>query len=168
MKLYEIEPAIAEILERAVDQETGEINEAAFDEINALHLEKEAKAEYIALAIKNDLATAAEINTQADIHKAEAKRLSERAAVFENSARRWKEYLAFALNRQKFETAKVQVTFRTTKSAEVDPEAINDLPEQYLRFKAPEPKKEDIRKALLRGEELPGCRLKETTSVMIK
>ena len=45
---------------------------------------------------------------------------------------------------------------------------LDDDPDRYLRFREPELKKDEIKKALKDGEFFPGAALEETESVVIK
>ena len=162
MTLYEINKLIEDALDGAIDPETGEVVDeelmAAYEE---LQLSRDEKVENIGCFIKNLEADAAAI-------KAEAKNLTARAKAAENKAEHLRSYMAFCLQGQKFQTPKVSVSFRKSKAAEVDPEALAFLPERFLRFKDPEPDKKAITDALKAGEEIDGCRLVERTSVIIK
>ena len=168
MKLYEIDPAIELIMEKAIDLETGEINEDAYEELEKLQIEKEHKAEYIGLCIKNDLADAAEIKAQEDILKQEIINLSKRRNTITNRANRSKMYLAYALKREKLTTPRIAISFRETSSVDVEPDAWRFLPDKYLRHKDPEPDKTEIGKALKEGQTLPGCKLIKNISTIIK
>lgn len=162
MTLYEIDKAIQEALEGAVDPESGEIIDeellAAYDQ---LRMDRDQKVENIGLYIKNLEADAAAI-------KAEAKNLTARAKAAENKAEHLRNYLQFCLDGQKFQSPRLSVSFRHAKKVEVDPDMLDAIPEQYLRFKDPEPDKKAIGDALKAGEEIPGCGLVESVSMIIK
>lgn len=162
MRIYEIDQAMVEAFDAAIDPESGEItDEAAYAALEALQMERDTKCEGVACWIKDLKAEAAAI-------KAEADNLTKRARAAENKAERLKGYLAWALAGQKFKTSKCSVGYRTTTSVDVDPEAVQYLDEKYLRFKDPEPDKTAIKAALQDGEVLEGCRLVEKTSIIIK
>ena len=162
MTLYEIDEAIQKAYEEGIDPETGEVvDDAAFAAIDQLQMERDTKCENIACWIKDLKAEAAAI-------KAEADNLTKRAKAAENRAESLKRYLGYALAGEKFKTPKCSVSYRKSQSTEVDPEAIAVLPEEYLIFEDPKPNKTVIKKALQEGETLPGCRLVENVSVIIK
>ena len=162
MTIYEIDEAIRRAYELAVDQETGEVtDEGLFASIDELQLARDAKIDNVACWVKDLLGDAEKI-------KAEAKNLTARAKAAENKAERLKGYLAYALQGEKFKSPRSAISYRTSKSVEVEEEALHDLPAEYLRYKEPEPDKTAIKKALQEGAEIPGCRLVENTSIIIK
>lgn len=168
MKLYEINNSIQELFIRSIDPETGEVADGFEADLESLSLAREEKVENIACLIKNLNADAAAIKAQAEILKAEVKNLLDRAKASENRAKSLESYLAYNLGGNEFKTPKVAISFRKSSSVEVDPLALVDIPDRYLRFKDPEPNKTEIKKALLAGEEIPGCRIVETINMQIK
>lgn len=162
MTLYEIDRAIEDALLIATDPETGEIlDEELFEQYKQLNMDRDQKIENIGCFIKNLEADAAAI-------KAEAKNLAARAKAAENKADHLREYLQFCLGGEKFQTPRLAVSFRHSKKVEVDPDRLYDIPEEYLRYKEPEPDKKAIGDALKAGEEIPGCGLVESVSMIIK
>ena len=147
--------------QRMVDTDTGEILdvEQYLDMAEAL----DTKLENLALYIKNQQA-------EADMIKAEADKLAERAKAKANEAKRCKEYLSsFMANYydgKKFETARVRLSWRSSESVEVN--GIDALPDEYLRFKDPEPDKAKIKAALKAGVELKGCAMVAKQNLQIK
>ena len=162
MTLYEIDRAIEDALLIVTDPETGEIlDEELFEQYKQLNMDREQKIENIGCFIKNLEADAAAI-------KAEAKNLAARAKAAENKAEHLREYLQFCLGGEKFNTPRLAVSFRHSKKVEVDPDRLYDIPEEYLRYKEPEPDKKAIGDALKAGQEIPGCELVENVSMIIK
>ena len=147
--------------QRMVDTDTGEILdvEQYLDMAEAL----DTKLENLALYIKNQQA-------EADMIKAEADKLAERAKAKANEAKRCKEYLSIFManyyDGKKFETARVRLSWRSSESVEVN--VIDALPDEYLRFKDPEPDKAKIKAALKAGVELKGCTLVAKQNLQIK
>ena len=159
--LYEIDRQILAL----VDPETGEIMDgAAFDQ---LQMAREDKLEGIACFIKNTAAEAAAI-------KAEEDALAARRKVLENRAERLRTYLADALAGEKFQTAKVSVTFRKSSRVEVGEPALAIAWAQangyngLVKYKAPEISKTDLGKLLKSGIEVPGAELVEGLSMGVK
>lgn len=159
--LYEIDRRILAL----VDPETGEIMDgAAFDE---LQMAREDKLEGIACLIKNTAAEAAAI-------KAEENILAARRKVLENQVERLRTYLADALGGEKFQTAKVSVTFRRTSRVELSEPALAIAWAQthgyggLVKYKAPEIGKDDLGKILKSGIEVPGAALVEGLSMGVK
>lgn len=162
MTLYEIDKAIQEALEGAVDPESGEIIDeellAAYDQ---LRMDRDQKVENIGLYIKNLEADAAAI-------KAEAKNLTARAKAAENKAEHLRNYMQFCLNGQKFQSPRLSVSFRKSQKVEVDQNRLFEIPDDYLRYKEPEVDKKRVSEALKAGEDIPGCTLVDSVSMIIK
>lgn len=158
--LFDINRALIEAWESAVDQETGEISEEGLAVINALEMTQETKRENIACWVKN-------LRSDAAALKAESKNMADRAKSAENKADSLTRYLAADLNGQKFQTPKVAVSWRRSESVQVDVNAV--LPEEFIRRKiSEEPAKDEIKKALKAGVAVPGCRLVESNNISIK
>ena len=160
--LYEID---REILE-CVDMETGEILDA--EKLTALQMEREHKLEGVTLWIKD-------LNAEAEAVKAEADKLTARKKALDNKIASLKAWLLWALDGQKLKTARCSVyqTHSTKVAVANEPELIKflqtlDEPEKFLRYKDPELKKDDIKKALKDGYVIPGAALEETESVVIR
>ena len=162
MTLYEIDKAIVIATEMAVDPETGEINdEAMLQTLEQLKIDREHKIENIGCYVKN-------LEADAKAIKEESKNLAARAKAAENKAEHLRQYMQFCLGEEKFQTPRLSVSFRHTKKVEVDADMLDDIPDQYLRFKDPEPDKKAIGDALKAGEVIPGCELVESVSMIIK
>ena len=158
MTIYEINEQIL----NCIDPETGEIID--IDKLNELELERDAKIENVACWIK-------ELKAEAEAIKAEKLALAERQKVAENKAESLKKWLAYALQGEKFKTAKCSVSFRKTESVEVTDEGLSNLMKEHdelLTYKAPEPNKKAIKDALKDGLSVQGVRLGCNTSVIIK
>ena len=158
MTIYEINEGIL----NCIDPETGEIID--IDKLNELELERDAKIENVACWIK-------ELKAEAEAIKAEKLALAERQRVAENKAESLKKWLAYALQGEKFKTAKCSVSFRKTESVEVTDEGLSNLMKEHdelLTYKAPEPNKKAIKDALKDGLSVEGVRLECNTSVIIK
>jgi len=132
-----------------------------------LQLEREQKLEGVALYIKDLTAQAAAI-------KAEEANLAERRKAKEAKATRLKEYLSEALGGQKFETAKVRLSFRTSTGVEISDEKTlldwleDNGQEACIKYKAPEISKTELAKLLKAGHEVPGATLTERQNLQMK
>ena len=158
MTIYEINEQIL----NCIDPETGEIID--IDKLNELELERDAKIENVACWIK-------ELKAEAEAIKAEKLALAERQKVAENKAESLKKWLAYALQGEKFKTAKCSVSFRKTESVEVTDEGLSNLMKEHdelLTYKAPEPNKKAIKDALKDGLNVEGVQLVQNTSTIIK
>ena len=158
MTIYEIDQAIME----CVDLETGEIIDT--EQLDKLQMEREEKLENIACWIKD-------LNAEAEAIKTEKQILANRQKVAENKAESLKKYLAYALDGQKFSTAKCAVSFRNTESVEITPEGLEALMKEHdelLTYKAPEPNKTAIKQAIKDGLNVAGVQLVQNVSTIIK
>ena len=160
--LYEIKQEILD----CVDQETGEILDSA--RLDALEMEKDLKIEGVALWVKD-------LKAEADAVKAEADKLTARKKALDNKIESIKAWLLYALDGGKLKTARCNVypTHSQRVAVADEPELIRFLqtleePEKFLRFKDPELRKDEIKKALKDGTIIPGASLEETESVVIK
>lgn len=152
--LYEINQQLLD----TIDLDTGEIIDThKFDQ---LQLERNEKLENVALWYKNLLSEAAAYKAEKDVFADKQKRAEAKADSL-------KKYLDSALNGSKFETVKVNVSYRKSTSVEViNQEAI---PERYLRsVTTVSPDKTEITKALKVGELIDGVQLKESSNIQIK
>ena len=158
MTIYEINEEIL----NCIDLETGEIID--IDRLNDLQLERDAKIENVACWIK-------ELKAEAEAIKTEKQTLAERQRVAENKAESLKKWLAYALQGEKFKTAKCSVSFRKSEVVEITDEGLNNLMKEHdelLTYKAPEPNKKAIKDAIKDGLSVQGVRLECNTSVIIK
>ena len=160
--LYEIDNEILD----CVDIETGEILDTA--KLDALQMEREKKLEGVALWVKDLKAEAAAVKEEAD-------KLTARKKALDNKIESIKTWLATALNGEKLKTARCNVYQMHNQRLAVADEGklieffqeTND-PEKFLRFRDPELRKDEIKKALKDGFVIPGAALEETESVVIK
>lgn len=154
MTLYEIDEKILSM----VDPETGEVLDA--EALNALEMDRVKKIESIALAYKNLMAEAAAL-------EAEKKSFEEREKRTKNRAEDIKKYLAYVLDGQKFKTTLVEIGFRKSESVVVDCDVFR-LPDDFLKYKMPEPDKTKIKTALKSGQDISGCRIEVKNNINIK
>ena len=160
--LYEIDQEILD----CVDEETGEILDT--ERLDALQMEREAKLEGVALWIKD-------LRAEAEAVKAEADKLTARKKALDNKIDGIKAWLLGALAGEKLKTARCSVYQTHSQRVAVEDEEKLILwcqtleePEQFLRYRAPELKKDEIKKALKMDYAIPGAALEETESVVIK
>lgn len=151
--LYEIDAAILS----CVDLETGEIIDEK--QLAALQMERQQKIEGVALWYKNLRSDAAAYKAEKDAFAAK-----EKAAMLQ--ADRLKQWLADALQGEKFKTPRVGVTFRKSSSVVVDD--VLNLPPRFVKFKEPEADKLAIAAAIKDGEEVSGAHIENKQSIIIK
>ena len=160
--LYEIDQDIL----ACVDMETGEILDT--ERLDALQMEREHKLEGVSLWVKD-------LTAEANAVKEEADKLTARKRALDNKITALKSWLLIALNGEKLKTPRCNVyqTHSTRVSVEDEAELIKfletlDEPERFLRFREPELRKDEIKKALKDDVIIPGASLETTESVVIK
>ena len=152
--LYEIDQGILECL----DLETGEVIDP--ERLESLQMERSRKIENVACWIKN-------LESDALAIKAEKEALAKRQVAALAKAEQLKEWLAKALEGQKFSTAKCAVSFRRSETVEVSDVAL--VPAELLRVKTTvEPNKTAIKALLKEGREVVGCYLVEKQNVQLQ
>lgn len=155
--LYEINADLDALLD-SIDPETGEIDG---DALTALTMERQEKLEGMALKLKN-------LAAEAEMIKAEEKALADRRKTVERNRDSLKAYLMRSLDGETLKTAKVAISYRTSKSVEIDNDAFFANPDmRYLR-QTTEINKEAIKAALAAGEEVPGAALVEKQNMILK
>lgn len=157
MNLFEVD---AEILEKCIDMETGEIvNEEL---LNELEMEKSKKLLNIGRWIKN-------LESDTEQLKAQEQAFKERRAAAERKIDSLKKYLAAYLNGQKWESddCSVAITFRKSESVNVLDESI--IPTEYIKTKTETTvDKAGIKKALKEGKVIEGAELVANNNIQIK
>lgn len=160
--LYEIDQEILD----CVDMETGEILDP--EKLTALQMERERKLEGVALWIKD-------LNAEAEAVKTEADKLTARKKSLDNKIAGLKQWLLYALDGEKLKTARCKVyqTHNQRLYVADEPKLIEFLqtlekPDRFLKIREPELRKDEIKKALKDGYEIPGAALEQTESVVIK
>ena len=155
--LYEINADLDALLD-SIDPETGEIDG---DALTALTMERQEKLEGMALKLKN-------LAAEAEMIKAEEKNLSDRRKAVERNRDSLKAYLMRSLDGETLKTAKVAISYRTSKSVEIDEDKFFANPDmRYLR-QITEINKDEIKRALTAGEEVPGAALVEKQNMVLK
>lgn len=156
--LFEIDKAIEAFFEENVDPETGEIlNIEQFDELN---LAREQKIENIGLYYKNLVA-------EAEMVKAEAKNMADRQKRLERKAESLKNYLAYALQGEKFSTPRMAVSYRKSESVNISDESLLD--DKYCNVSVvKKPDKKVIKDALKSGKEVKGAELIVKNNISVK
>lgn len=157
MNLYQIKEEIEQAINECVDFETGEILES--ERLDRLNMALSEKRENIALYIKNLTCDSKAIDE-------EIKNLTARKKSINNKIDWLKQYLASDLQGNKFETAKVVVSFRKSKAVEINPNA--EIPNEFLIQQQPKPDKTGLKKAIQSGEIIAGVSIVEKQNISIK
>ena len=138
-----------------------------FERLEQLQLERSQKIEGVALYIKNLEAEAAAI-------KAEETALADRRKVKDARIKSLKEYLTGALAGEKFETARVRLSFRASTKVEISDELAlltwleKNHQDQCIKYKLPEISVSEVGKLLKAGEEMPGATLVQRSNLQMK
>lgn len=171
MKLYEITEELQlldSMYELTYDEETGEVNELDFDELQAMEEEMKKllsnKADAIIKFVKN-------IDSDVEVLKVEEKRLKERRERLEKKKEWMKNYLMenmLKLGYAKVETAYGTISTRKSKSTVVN-EGIIPKDERYWSVETKDKfDKTKIKKLIESGEEILGAYIQENVSVILK
>lgn len=163
MKLWEIKDEIEKCFSETVDEETGEI----LSEVNLQYLEElqmafDDKVDNICCLIKN-------MDAEVKAFKTEEANLKKRRMAKESASQRLKDYLKAILNGQKYESVRSKISYRASKSTEVDMDLFMNNKDYDLYVKTEiTPNKTAIKKALEDGKELIGAEIVENQSMIIK
>ena len=164
MTLFEINKAIENALENAIDQETGEIDFEKYEaEIEALGIEREEKIKNTALLILN-------LRAEAKMQEEQEKKFKERKQALQNKEKRILERLQFDLKGESFKCTEVVISYRKSKSVEVvDEEAFNasEINPEFIKVET-SLNKTAIKQAIERGEVVAGCAIVEKQNIQIK
>ena len=155
MTLYEIDKRVIDL----IDDETGEIIDSNLNTFDELMMERNNKIENVALWIKN-------LRADAEAYKAEAQAFVDRKKAAERKIESLTRLLEITLRGRKFKTERVQIGYRKSDSVQIDKNA--KLPDEYLRFREPEPDKAALKKALKDGVEIEGAWLEEKLNMQVK
>lgn len=152
--LYNIDQRILD----CIDYETGEILDA--EALDALYIERDQKIENVALYIKN-------LESDAKAYAAEEIAFKQRKQAAQKTAARLREWLATALNGQKFSTSKCAISF--IKSTRLVIAEGAEIPPQLIKASVTYTPDANAIKALLKeGTEISGCRLVECLNTQLK
>ena len=158
MTLYEIDRRIDDFLSYAEDIELSE--DEIKDTLDSLMMDRAEKIDNIACYYKN-------LAAEAEAIKLEEVKLRDRRQAIDSKADRVKAYLDRALAGNRFESARVKVTYR--KSEQVVVEDLDKLGKQFLRIKQTiEPDKSLIKEAIKTGAEVEGAHLEVKNNISVK
>lgn len=157
MTLYDYIKEIEEIIVSSTDED-GVISDDVMEKLDALELEKADKVDNCIKYYKSRKA-------MAEALKAEKMAIARRQQIAENDAERMRDYLAYCLGGEKWESIAGKVSYRKSKAVEIDD--LEQIPEEYLKYDV-KADKTAIKKELEQGATIIGCHLEENTSTIIK
>lgn len=160
MKLHDIDSQLERLLDGAVDPETGEVrDEHLFAQLNGLKMRRENLALDLACYAKDREA-------EADALKTEKAKLQKRETVARKRFENTRAYLAnFIQAGEKLSDARAAISWHRSKAVILSA-APEDLDPRFQRKKI-EADKDEIRRALLGGEEVVGAVLEERHNIQL-
>ena len=177
MTIYELDNEIAKILDEVedfvdagdgniVNAETGEV--ITIDAYGELQERLDALAEKREEKISNIACWIKQLEADAEAIKKEKMNLAKRQKSCENKVESLKQYLNYALQGEKFKDARVSISYRSSHSVEFKPDFdYSTLPTEYQKVTY-EPKKTELKKAILNGEEFDGIWIQDNKSLQIR
>lgn len=160
MNLFEINFEIEKLLNDAVDEETGEINEEALKKLDEVGEARETKIDNICFYIKN-------LKAEREAVKKYEKDFADKGKALDRKIDRIKSYLEQGLNGEKFKSIANNIYYNHSTSVEVDVDNLDNFDEKYLR-RTVELNKTALKEALDNGEAFEGIRLVEKKSMVIR
>ena len=160
MKLFEIDKSIREFWDKIMEQE-GELTEEDLQKLNELEVARDEKVKAYGIIIR-------ELKADIDDCKANMDRIKEISDRLKNRQEWLKSRLFEFMNNnniQKFESIEVNISFRKSKSLEIDENAV--LPSEFTRTKI-EPDKTAITDFIKAGGIVEGCRIVEKQNIQVK
>jgi hypothetical protein len=169
MNIYELDAEFTKTMDELLsvfDEETGEVTD--IDRFEELKKALDGLAEERKQKISNVACWYKSLVAEANAIKEEKQKLAKRQAACENKAENLKKYLEYALQGEKFKDARVNITYRPTKSVGfISDYDYSKLPPEFQKVTI-EPKKTEIKKAIESGVEIPGAFIEEKVSTIIK
>lgn len=166
MTLYEINRNIEDAIDamlNSVNEETGEVDDAAANALAELQEAREQKLDNIGAYLKN-------LKVEADALTEESKALKSRADRKKKDIEKLKEYVVTCMGKEglsKFESTRVKFSFRASQKVEVSDEDALPLiwKREVIKY---EPDLEKIKAAIKAGETVPGAELVDRQNLQIK
>ena len=141
-----------------VNTETGEIIDAAA--LDALKMEIPKKLENLGCWILN-------LKAEEKMLSEQEKRFKERKDAAKRKRESLESYVGAFLQGKPYKCTNCEFKWRISESVKVDGD-IYKIPDDYLRYKEPEPDKTKIKKALKDGVEIAGCSLEVKNNLSVK
>lgn len=169
--IYPLDKQIEFFLDTLYNPETGELLDGVTEEniekqLEQLAIDFDVKIDSLASEIKNLKAEAADI-------KEEKMKLEKRQSQVENRLERTKRFLAYLLHGNKWKNGKHSVSYLTSKETVIDNQedfvkwANVNFP-SLLKYKAPEPIRSEIKKAINDGLDVSFAHLEPKRNIQIR
>lgn len=163
MTIYELTDEYRQLLEMAEDPEVDP--QTLADTMESIEAEIEAKADGYAKVMKN-------MEADEEAIAKEIKRLQDRKSHLENTRKSMKERLKAAMEatgKTKFKTELFSFGIQNNApSVIIDVEDVFRIPDDYLKYKDPEPDKKLIKQAIDAGQMIDFAHLEQTQSLRIR
>ena len=170
MKLYEIDAEILRLTDQiTVDEETGEILcdlDAITAQIGELQMERKSVLTYLAKLVLN-------LRAEQTALKTEEQRLKDRRQRLEKKELRLMEILDRECAGEKTDLGVATVSYRRTAKLNVTDNGatvawLQKNHEEFIRYPEPEISKNDVKKLIAAGAEVPGVELVNDLSCSLK
>lgn len=170
MKLYEIDQMIEQLWESAYDPETGEIlvdTDELSKQLEALEMERQDVLQYVAKLLLN-------VRSDAAALKAEEKRLAEKRKKLESRDERLVKVLERACKGEKTDLGVATVKYTKTTSTNVTDGAaackwlLEKGYKDAVKQSDPVVIKDEVKKLIKAGNQVPGCALVESVSCSVR
>lgn len=161
--LYKLGEEYNKVLARLLDSanEDGEVDESICKQLDEIHGEFTTKAVSVATVYRT-------IAQEAELYKAEEKRLAEIRKRIERKAEWLKNYIARECENtgtEKISGVSASISFRSSERAIIDNEA--EVPDEYWKVKR-EPDLTAIKAAIKSGKTIDGAHIEKCKNIQIK
>lgn len=170
MTLYELTEEFLR-LQQWLEEEGADEDQALADTLDMISKDFEDKADSYGCVLKNLEADIAEIKAQEGILMEEVKRLKEKRTGIEKQTDRMREALRNALEatgKKNLKTEKFTFGTRSSSSVVIDAKNVFDIPDDYLRYKEPEPDKTAIKDYLKDNPECEWAHMETKVSLSLR
>lgn len=170
MTLYELTEEFLR-LQQWLEEEDTEEDQALNDTLEMISQDFEQKADGYGMVIRNLKADSAAIKAQEDILLEEVKRLRAKRTGIDDNTERLENALLKALvltGKKNLKTEKFTYGTRKSSSVVIDAKSMFDIPDDYLRYKDPEPDKTAIKDYLKDHPECEWAHMETKVSLSLR
>ena len=169
--IYPLNQTIENLLYTFMDDETGELK-CTEEEMNEAIADCELEFDKKIVALRNSFLetelAAKKVAAEAEVLRDEASNTQKRANMLYKRADRIKKFLAFLLQGEKFDKDGVRISYRKSKECVLDDDFV-----EWAKGNAPwalkmEPRKLDVKMALLNGAKIDHAHIEERSNIQIK
>lgn len=165
--LYPINQSIEDLIASSIDEETGELT-LSDEEMAAEMARLQMEFDEGITELRNEFIN---LSAYAEALKNEKQSLARRQRIAEAQAERTKRFLAYLLKGEKYQNGTVSISYRKSQEVVCDDEFVEwaaVYAPGLLSFKAPEPRKADIKAAMKRGQAFEHCHLETRNNIQVK